>query len=165
MSARPRSRWWRVIDWRVVAAAGVPVWAAVIGFVAWDKARAKARPAASPVVAASLPAPVAPVEAAPPPKELPAPPPVVVVPVVMHQPAPPAPRRNVPFWLRDDDSAEDGGDQPRRSPELEADGCQTFDTAVRFVPSPTEAMRRARQEDKLVYVLHLAGNLEDEGFT
>ena len=45
------------------------------------------------------------------------------------------------------------------------DGCQTFQTAVRFVKSPTEAMRRAREEDKLVYVLHLAGNLEDPGFT
>jgi hypothetical protein len=152
-----------VIDWRVVAAAGVPVWAAVIGFVAWDKTRP--RPAA-PAAVAALPALVLPAPVAPPPSE-PAkqpPPPVVVVPVVMHQPAAPAPRRKVPFWLReeaDEPRAEDAGEQV----EAPADGCRTFDTAVRFVKSPTEAMGRARDEDKLVYVLHLSGNLEDEGFT
>ncbi|HET6575627.1 MAG TPA: hypothetical protein VFG68_18655, partial [Fimbriiglobus sp.] len=85
MSPRPRARWWRLIDWRVVAAAGVPVWAAVIGFVAWDKARPhSAKPA--PIALIPHTGAPGPAEVAPPPKEQPAAPPVVIVPVVITQP-------------------------------------------------------------------------------
>jgi len=72
------------------------------------------------------------------------------------------PARDVAFWLRDE-----SGEPPTLEPQA-ADtdaGCQTHDTAVRFVKSPIEAMSRARREDKLVCVLHLSGNLEDDGFT
>jgi hypothetical protein len=166
MSARPRARWWKMIDWRVVAAAGVPVWAAVIGFVVWDKSRS--RPAAptavvrpSPVVPPlPLPSPAAVVPA---PQEASPGPQVIVVPISVPQPAPAPdarPARELPFWLSEAQT-EDSGDEPRRPP----DGCETFGTAVNFVKSPTEAMRRAGAEDKLAFVLHLSGNLEDDGFT
>jgi hypothetical protein len=163
MSHRPRVRWWQLIDWRVVAAAGLPVWAAVIGFVVWDKARP-----ATPTVAA-LPTPAVTVPVAlptPAPAEDQTEPPdsrVIVVPYPVPQPVKAVrPARDVPFWLRDE-----SGEPPALEPET-ADpdaGCQTHGTAVKFVKSPTEAMSRARREDKLVCVLHLSGNLEDDGFT
>ncbi len=164
MSHRPRVRWWQLIDWRVVAAAGLPVWAAVIGFVVWDKARP-----ATPAAVAALPTPAVTVPVALPmaaPAEGQTEPPdsrVIVVPYPVPQPVKAVrPARDVPFWLRDE-----SGEPPALEPET-ADpdaGCQTHGTAVKFVKSPTEAMSRARREDKLVCVLHLSGNLEDDGFT
>ena len=88
---------------------------------------------------------------------------VIVVPYPVPQPVKAArPARDVPFWLRDE-----SGEPPALEPEnSDPDaGCQTHGTAVKFVKSPTEAMSRARREDKLVCVLHLSGNLEDDGFT
>jgi len=43
--------------------------------------------------------------------------------------------------------------------------CERFGTAVDFVRSPSVAARQAAREQKLVMVLHLAGNFEDPGFT
>jgi hypothetical protein len=166
MSPRPRVRWWRLIDWRVVAAAGLPVWAVVIGFVAWDKVQHRSRPATSAVVAAPTPAVPAPVVVPPSPEAPVAESPdsrVIVVPYPVSQPVKAVrPARDVPFWLRDE-----SGEPPALEPEgADPDaGCQTHGTAVKFVKSPTEAMGRARREDKLVCVLHLSGNLEDDGFT
>jgi hypothetical protein len=42
---------------------------------------------------------------------------------------------------------------------------QTLGTAVAFVASPSEAGRLARQEGKLLFLLHVSGNFEDAGFT
>jgi hypothetical protein len=166
MSTRPRVRWWRLIDWRVVAAAGLPVWAVVIGFVAWDKVQNRSRPATSAAVAAPTPVVPAPVVVPAPPEDPAAESSdsrVIVVPYPVSQPVKAVrPARDVPFWLRDE-----SGEPPALEPES-ADpdaGCQTHGTAVKFVKSPTEAMSRARREDKLVCVLHLSGNLEDDGFT
>jgi hypothetical protein len=44
-------------------------------------------------------------------------------------------------------------------------GCQRYRTAVNFYDSPSEARAKAREEDKLVFVLHVAGNFEEPGFT
>jgi hypothetical protein len=169
MSTRLRVRWWRLVDWRVVAAAGLPVWAAVIGFVAWDKAHPRAD-SATPAAVTSLPtlavtAPVA----------LPTPAPsddqqagspdsrVIVVPYPVTRPVKAVrPARDVPFWLRDESGEPPALESENADPDA---GCQTHGTAVKFVKSPTEAMSRARREDKLVCVLHLSGNLEDDGFT
>ena len=38
-------------------------------------------------------------------------------------------------------------------------------TAVHFVPTPSEAARKARDEQKLVFVLHVSGHFEDPGIT
>jgi hypothetical protein len=169
MSTRPRVRWWRLIDWRVVAAAGLPVWAVVIGFVAWDKVQHRSRPATHAVVV-SLPTPAATVPVA-----LPTSAPaadqeaespdsrVIVVPYPVTRPVKAVrPAREVPFWLRDDSGEPLALEPESANPDA---GCQSHGTAVKFVKSPTEAMGRARREDKLVCVLHLSGNLEDDGFT
>jgi hypothetical protein len=38
-------------------------------------------------------------------------------------------------------------------------------TAIQFVKDPPEAFRQARDEKKLVFMIHLAGNFEDKAFT
>jgi hypothetical protein len=43
--------------------------------------------------------------------------------------------------------------------------CQQIGTQVRFMKDPTNAFARAKAEKKLVYVMHLSGNLEDKEFT
>jgi hypothetical protein len=43
--------------------------------------------------------------------------------------------------------------------------CKQIRTDVRFMKNPLEANKRAREEKKLVFVVHLAGNLEDPDFT
>jgi hypothetical protein len=43
--------------------------------------------------------------------------------------------------------------------------CSRYGTAVDFVDSPAEAARKALKEHKLVFVLHVAGNFEDDKFT
>ena len=45
------------------------------------------------------------------------------------------------------------------------EGCKLHGTAVHFVKSPVEAFKQAAKRDKLVFVLHLSGNIEDDGFT
>ena len=40
-----------------------------------------------------------------------------------------------------------------------------FGTSVDFVDSPKEAAALARQQEKLVFVLHVSGNFEDPRFT
>jgi hypothetical protein len=42
---------------------------------------------------------------------------------------------------------------------------QTYGTRVTFLASPEEAMRVARRERKLVFVLHVSGNFEEACFT
>jgi hypothetical protein len=49
---------------------------------------------------------------------------------------------------------------PARNP-----GCQQYRTAVDFYDSPAVATKNAVKEDKLVFVLHVAGNFEEPGFT
>jgi hypothetical protein len=44
-------------------------------------------------------------------------------------------------------------------------GCQRYRTAVNFYDSPAEARKKALEDDKLVFVLHVAGNFEEPGFT
>jgi hypothetical protein len=43
--------------------------------------------------------------------------------------------------------------------------CRFHGTNVAFVGTPAEAARRARKDDKLVFLLHLSGHFEDPGFT
>lgn len=44
-------------------------------------------------------------------------------------------------------------------------GCGRFGTQVEFVSTPSEAARKARQEEKLVFILHVSGRFEDPRFT
>jgi hypothetical protein len=45
------------------------------------------------------------------------------------------------------------------------EGCKTHETALHFVKNLSEAQKRAKKDDKLVFVLHLSGNIDDPGFT
>jgi hypothetical protein len=72
-----------------------------------------------------------------------------------EQPKPPAKPPVVPAPAR-----------PRKPLDLKvyAD-CASIGTDVLFVKDPPEAFRRAKAEKKLVYMMHLSGNLEDKDFT
>jgi hypothetical protein len=41
----------------------------------------------------------------------------------------------------------------------------THATAVAFLPTPTDAAREARKNNKLTFLLHISGNFEDADFT
>jgi hypothetical protein len=43
--------------------------------------------------------------------------------------------------------------------------CGNYGTRVDFVGTPSEAARRAKKEEKLVFVLHVSGHFEDPRFT
>jgi hypothetical protein len=51
------------------------------------------------------------------------------------------------------------------APAKEPAACGNHGTSVEFVDSPSEAARRAKQEQKLVFVLHVSGHFEDPRFT
>jgi hypothetical protein len=46
-----------------------------------------------------------------------------------------------------------------------AGACETYGTSVHFLNNPSEAARKARRHDKLVFLLHVSGNFEDAKFT
>jgi hypothetical protein len=54
---------------------------------------------------------------------------------------------------------------PAKPAEKPKDGCGRFGTQVDFVGTPSEAARKARAEEKLVFVLHISGHFEDPRFT
>jgi hypothetical protein len=43
--------------------------------------------------------------------------------------------------------------------------CQQIGTNVKFMRDPPEAFKRAKVEKKMVFIVHLSGNLEDKEFT
>ena len=43
--------------------------------------------------------------------------------------------------------------------------CGNYGTSVDFVSTPSDAARQAKQEQKLVFVLHVSGHFEDPKFT
>ena len=45
------------------------------------------------------------------------------------------------------------------------ESCGEFGTTVSFTDSPAEAARQARQEEKLVFVLHVSGHFETPEYT
>ncbi len=177
MSVRCANRSWRrVVDWRVVAVAGVPLWAVVGGLVAWHKLTPQAV-AVAPVLSPQPP------EFVPPPVSELLPPPRVEEPVnpfkvVATIPAEPTPLAIDPevaelvadglkkaFWELMTGKPEDGrAVVPPDKRDVPA-GCKTHGTALHFVKSYDEAKKRAAKEQKLVFVLHLSGNIEDDGFT
>jgi hypothetical protein len=61
------------------------------------------------------------------------------------------------------DSSKDHSAVPKLSPQESS--CGSFGTRVEFVNSPSEAARRAKQDEKLVFVLHVSGHFEDPRFT
>ncbi len=71
--------------------------------------------------------------------------PVEVEPVKPTLPKPPPPRKDVDLRL--------------------FASCEQIGTNILFMKDPPEAFKRARAEKKLVFMVHLSGNLEDKEFT
>jgi hypothetical protein len=67
--------------------------------------------------------------------------------------------------------AVESAESPKPAPVIEAEVAattpskQTCGTAVNFFNNPPDAVRQAVREKKLLFVLHLSGNLEDDCFT
>jgi hypothetical protein len=53
---------------------------------------------------------------------------------------------------------------PKPIVKEEGDTCGKYGTTIEFVDTPTEAARKAKKEEKLVFVLHVSGNFEDPRF-
>jgi hypothetical protein len=51
------------------------------------------------------------------------------------------------------------GDHPKKP------ACGKYGTTVTFLSSPSEAARQAKEQEKLVFVLHVSGHFEDPKFT
>lgn len=148
----PPPRWWHVVDWRLVAAFGLPVWAFLFG---WMTARPSE--AAGSILSVGIELTPPPVEEIPMPRAIVVREPVVVpVAVVVPVPGepvvvavPPAPPE---FKLPDTEV-------------LPADKCKQFGTTIRFHPGPVAATAEAKASKKMMMVLHISGNFEDPGFT
>jgi hypothetical protein len=73
--------------------------------------------------------------------------------------APPRPELIDPF----------ADDTPAPAPNVKrargAPACKRYGTAVDFVDNPTDAAQQALREKKLLFVLNVAGNFEDDKFT
>ncbi len=54
---------------------------------------------------------------------------------------------------------------PVKAPQKTLPPCETYGTSIEFARNPSEGARRASQERKLMFVLHLSGNFEDSKFT
>lgn len=54
---------------------------------------------------------------------------------------------------------------PAPTSPVKAGACGNCGTTVEFVRSPSEAARLAKEEKKLVLVLHVSGHFEDPAFT
>ena len=46
---------------------------------------------------------------------------------------------------------------------LDESGCHG--TAINFLDTPSDAAKKAKKEEKLVFILHVSGNFEDPKFT
>jgi|SRR5262245_21654366 len=146
--------YFRLVDWRLVAAVALPVWTFLFGvLVTWKPASSS--PAPVELAAAS------PTEPVPPPPEpihtprevvirhTVVPVPVIAPVVALNEPAAVTPTE---FTLPPNEV-------------LGEDRCKTFDTKVRFHTSLPEATEAAKNARKLVMVMHISGDFDDPGFT
>jgi hypothetical protein len=155
-SAVPAKPFWKVIDWRLVAACGLPLWAFLLGMLLGPRSvhRAQAAPPGAPVV--SLPEST--IAEAPMPRAIvirAAEPQVVSVPLVVPVPVPAEPVGVVQVVEN----------QLPASELLPLDRCKTFETKIRFHPTLADAADEARKARKLLFVLHISGDFDDPGFT
>ena len=51
------------------------------------------------------------------------------------------------------------------SPRCSSCGKETYGTSVEWSGTPAEAAKKAKAEEKLVFVLHVSGRFEDPRFT
>jgi hypothetical protein len=155
--AVPAKPFWKLIDWRLVAACGLPVWAFLLGMLLSPRPAWLAQAAGT--VGTSLVAPEGGVAIAPMPREIvirEADPQVVSVPFVVPVPVPTEPIGFVAAAVENKLPA---------SELLPADRCKSYDTKLRFHPTLADAADEARKSRKMLFVLHISGDFEDPGFT
>jgi hypothetical protein len=149
--AGPAKPFWKLIDWRIVAACGLPVWAFLLGMLlsprpAWLAQAASDMSKENGVAIAPMPREVVIRQTDPE---------VVSVPLVVPVPVPTEP---IGFVAGTDNKLP-------ASELLPADRCKTYDTKLRFHPTLADAADEARRERKMLFVLHISGDFEDPGFT
>jgi|GEM_PF-2646491 len=181
---KPQS-WWKIVEWRIVLAAALPIWLLIGGglYLATLEREKSPIEVGSPTPPPRLSPPTPePTEILPSPRivreivEAPHPPTVEIsavprkietgatVPVLVERliqkirdiQAPPEAPPVVAIKVEPANP-----DEAKGIPE----DCKTHGTTVHFVKSPVEAFKQAATKDKLVFVVHLAGNIEDDGFT
>jgi hypothetical protein len=75
-----------------------------------------------------------------------------------------APARSVPVLPRLPLALQPG--RPAQCKKAAGRCCQeTYGTAIHFLDDPVKAAREALNDQKLLFVLHVAGNFEDDKFT
>lgn len=166
-----KSGLFQVVDWRLVAAIGLPVWAFLFGVVVMGKP-VPPPPPVDPIEVSQLAGPngYIPPPALQPPQPQSAPvepvsalrevvrPEVVTAPITVpiRTPSQPVtvaePVEPVEFRLP-------------ASEVLPVDRCKTFDTKIRFHAGLPEAADEAKKSKKMLLVLHISGNFDDPGFT
>lgn len=52
-----------------------------------------------------------------------------------------------------------------KSPSCKECGTESYGTTISWAGSPSDAAKKAKEEEKLVFVLHVSGNFEDPKFT
>jgi len=62
-------------------------------------------------------------------------------------------------------SALPAGDPAGASPRCASCGKETYGTSIEWSGTPAEAAKKAKEEEKLVFVLHVSGHFEDPRFT
>jgi hypothetical protein len=152
VAAKP---FWKLVDWRLVAACGLPIWAFLFGMLISSRAN---RVGATPPDAASAFASFDGLPEAPMPREIvirEADPRVVSVPIVLPVPVAPEPIGVVRAVEN----------QLPASELLPADRCKTFATKILFHPTLADAAEEARKSKKMLFVLHISGDFDDPGFT
>lgn len=151
----PTKPFWKLIDWRLVAACGLPLWAFLFGMLLSPRPIrvVQAAPPEPAIVALEEGIPEAPM-----PREIvvhESEPQVISVPLVVPVPVPAEPVGVVQVV----------GHQLPASELLPADRCKTFDTKIRFHPTLADAADEARKSKKMLFVLHISGDFDDPGFT
>lgn len=152
--AVPAKPFWKLIDWRLVAACGLPVWAFLLGMLLSPRPAWLAH--AAPAMGGE---PETGVAIAPMPREIvvhQTDPVVVSVPLVVPVPVPTEPIGFV---------AAAADNKLPASELLPLDRCKSYDTKLRFYPTLADAADEARKARKMLFVLHISGDFEDPGFT
>ena len=170
MNPRP---WWKIVDWRVVAAIAVPVWLVVAGGIYLATSEPPRPVERLPSTSSPLKLTTQSREVLPSPR------------AIREEVAAPRPVQTevvaAPREIRFDPAIVDfladairnfrlpGQAPPPAVAKLDAvpvpEGCKLHGTALHFVKSPVEAFKLGSKKEKLVFILHLAGNIEDDGFT
>jgi hypothetical protein len=148
----------RAIDWRLVGALALPVWAFVVGLIVAHNPSLPPRTDTPVEAAAILSPPAAPVETIPAPREVVSRTEYVSVPIAV-----PIPGESIsPIATPLEPAAEF---KLPASEVIPSDRCKTYDTKIRFHPDLTAAAEETKSSKKMLLVLHISGHFDDPGFT